>query len=142
MKMFDIRKKIADEVCMDSKYVRNELLLLEEACDLGVRISGLDDLSVPAIRCIFILVAYGPMNRSNLERRTKADASRLEDFLDVLSEYNFIEEHNGEYSALQKSFQCFNRLGRNFIIRRRLEMKTNYDYFDAIYKKLEDLENL
>jgi len=137
--MFDIKNKVASEICFGGESLNNEKWIKEEVSDLALRYSGLDEIPIAAIFSLSQLAARGPLDDRFLAREIGLNLSDVEECLEALSEHDFIKVCPSGYETTLKGMEAFRSFGRNLVIRKRLEMKARLEYLDALYKHLDEI---
>lgn len=132
--MFNLDNKVADELCFGDRSLNTKKWLHEEVDDLALRMAGLDAIPIMAVFPLAQLSAKGPSDEQTLVQATGLDLPIIEACLEALGEYKFVEECSAGYVASDKGNKAFRAIGKNMIMRRRLEMKSMYEHLDCLYR--------
>ena len=134
--MLNVEGKVANEVCAGGQSLDPKRWLEEEINDLALRFPGLFELPIATILPLAQLSAIGPMTRADLVGVTEQEMSVVEDCLGVLCEYTLARECSVGFEATDKGKDVFLAIGTQLIIRKRLEMKSEYERLDSLYEQL------
>ena len=132
--MFNLENKVADELCFGNLPLNPQKWFQEEVNGLALRMAGLDALPISAVLPLAQLSAKGPSDEQALVRSTGLDSATIEACLAALGEYGFVRECSAGYMATDKGNKAFRAIGKNMIMRKRLEMKSMYEHLDRLYK--------
>lgn len=133
--MNDINIKIAAAICNGDVGLNQENWLAEETTSLALQFSGLDEIPTLAVLPLAHLSANGMSDEQGLVRATGIDQERIATYLEVLCDLKFVDACEGGYVATDTGKSAFASIGRNFIIRKRLEMKGRFENLDGLCRR-------
>jgi hypothetical protein len=133
--MNDVNIKIAANICSGDVGLNQEKWLAEEINNLALKFAGLDEIPTLAILPLAHLSANGLSNEQALIRATGIDQEHIAAYLEVLCELKFVNQCSDGYEATDRGKNAFSSIGRNFIIRKRFEMKSRLVELDGLCKK-------
>ena len=134
--MKNTNELIAVEICRVDEDLIQRRWLAEESSDLALRFSGLDDMPLLAVLPLAHLAASGMSDERGLALATGIDPEKMEEYLENLCEFKFVKQCLGGYEATAKGMDAFGEIGKNFIIRKRLEMKSRFEHLDHLLHQM------
>lgn len=135
--MNDKNIEIAKVICNSNLGLNQEEWLAEETSGLALRFSGLDEIPTLAVLPLAHLSANGLSDEQGLVWATGIDQERIATYLEVLCDLKFVDACVGGYVATDTGKSAFDFIGRNFIIRKRLEMQSHFEHLDRLCKRFE-----
>ena len=133
--MNDLNIKIAEAICSGDEGLNQKKWLAEENSCLALKFPSLDEIPTLAVLPLAHLSANGLSNEQALIRATGIDQEHIAAYLEFLCELKFINQCSDGYEATDKGKNAFSSIGRNFIIRKRIEMKSRFDELDGLCRK-------
>lgn len=134
--MRDVRIELANELFFGNTSLHPDRWLTEELNDLALRISGLDEIPVTALIVLARLSAFGTSDERALSTATGMSADTVLERLEALEEFGFVTAKDNSYEATARGDEAFIAIGRKMVVRKRFEMKRQYDHLDQLYQNL------
>lgn len=115
--------------------------LAQEAAELGLKHSALDEISLDSIRVISALFTYGTLDTQKIIMHTALDSSNLIDQTDSLEEHGLIcdDAASGGYQLTTKGTEACIDLFKNVTTRKRFELKRELEAVESIFEKLPEI---
>lgn len=127
--------EIAAAICNGDVGLNQEKWLEEETNCLALKFSGLDEIPTLAVLPLAHLSANGLCDEQGLFRAIGIDQEQVAVYLEALCDLKFVEQCVGGYEATDKGKSAFRSIGRNFIIRKRLEMQSRFEHLDGLCRR-------
>jgi hypothetical protein len=136
--MFEMRKELAVLICHGDTVLSPKNWLAEEASDLATQFPHLDEIPSQAILPLAKLVADGESSAEKLEIVIDIDGGKLDEYLDALCEFKFVEETWNGYKATQTGEQVFDAVGRRMVARELFQLKSRLDQLEQLNQQISD----
>lgn len=133
--MRDITKEIAALIC-DIDGLSRQKWLCQEVTELATSIAGLDELSKPAIFSLAHIVAYGESDARRLMSYFGISQIEIENALESLCEFKFVEKTSNGYTATLWGEKAFNIIGRQMVEREHFELRRRLQPLEELRKQL------
>jgi hypothetical protein len=130
--MYNMHKKIAKLICYGDAVLDPKKWLAEEASNLALRIRHLDEIPSQAILPLAKLVADGESDVRKLSLALDIDNSKIEEYLEALCEYKFVNETGNGYEATLSGEQAFEAIGERMVIREMFQIKARLQQLEQL----------
>jgi hypothetical protein len=134
--MADLRKEIAELICHGDVVLSPEKWLDEEARDLATQIPHLDEIPSQAILLLAKLVADGESDAGKLVLAIDIDTDKLDEYMDALCEFKFVEETGNGYKSTPAGDQTFDAIGRRIVARELCQLKSRLEQVLQLSQRL------
>ncbi len=137
--MRSTHQKLAVLICHGATVLNPKKWLAEEASDLALKISNLDEIPPQAILPLAKLVADGEYDARKLAIATDIDESTADEYLEALCEFKFAEKTWNGYKATQRGEQAFEAIGKKMVVRELFEVKARLQQLEELRHKFKDI---
>lgn len=134
--MSDVRKEVASIICQNDAYDRRKWLA-QEAADLATRVPHLDEIPAQAILPLAKLVADGESDVASLAQSLHIEERLLDDYLDALCEFKFVEWTGIGYIPTAVGAQAFDAIGQQMVARQLFELGRQLDQLKRLRSCLD-----
>ncbi|MER8911526.1 hypothetical protein NKH99_28390 [Mesorhizobium sp. M0854] len=134
-----MRREIADAI-LSGNNLNYRKWLAQEAGGLALRIANLDEIPPLAILPLAKIAAYGEANARRLAIACDMELDDLQDHIDALCEVGFAEETANGFNITPLGERAFIAVGKNMIIRERLELKGRLEQIGNLYDKMNNAD--
>lgn len=143
--MNELHKEIVNEVLPKAYELTPAQLLEEERNSIALKITGLDEISLPSIYVLAKLYQDGASSNQSLQDfcESLGITPNLSNLLDPLKEFGFLtqSQSTGDMEITQKGKQAAEKIANNMIIRKRLEAKRQLQRLNELYEKLGEFNS-
>lgn len=115
-------------LCHGSAVLNPKRWLAEEASGLATTIPDLDEIPSQAILPLAKLVANGENETKKLSLEIGIDESKVNEYLEALCEFKFVEETSSGYKATQSGEKAFEAIAQRMIARELFEVKARLQH--------------
>lgn len=135
---FTLDAKLAQEICQLENHVNPKMWFASELHDLASRFGGLDadDMPLHAINVLAHLVAVGPSDERGIRLSILMEPPDVQDCLDALHMYRFVEECPAGYAATEKGKEAFRAFSRKLVIRQLFHLKPHVKKLESLLAEL------
>lgn len=131
--MVNKHEKLEELICNAEAILNPQKWLAEEATNLALRIPGLDEVPPQAMLPLAKLVVHGEADSAKLSMALDIGQGKIDEYLDKLFEFKFIEKTWGGYKATQTGEEAFETVAEQMVAREVFQLK-------ARLKQLETLQ--
>lgn len=140
--MFDLKEQIFKIIKSASQSLEDRSRWLgAEVAELGLKHHGLDNIPLDSILILAILFVNNTLDDDEILKLTEIDPSKLEDYIDALSEYSLVSncQNSGNYQLTDKGKSSCRDIFKSVVIRKRFELKIALDNIEYLYSKVLEI---